>query len=64
VDVAQLNSYQTLYKGKPWHVVISGPFANRLIANQQAKKLPQELLQQKPWIRSIEPIQQLLKARN
>ena len=64
VDVAQLNSYQTHYKGKPWHVVISGPFANKQIANQQAKKLPQKLLQQKPWIRSIEPIQRLLKARN
>jgi DamX protein len=61
--VAQLKSYETSYKGKPWYVVISGPFDNRLAANQQAKTLPKKLLKQKPWVRSVEPIQQLLKTR-
>jgi len=60
----QLSSYQTLYKGKPWHVVIAGPFSSKIAATQQSKRLSTRLRQQKPWIRSISPIQADLKSRD
>ena len=59
----ELRSYQTQYQGKPWFVVIAGPFGTKLIATQQAGQLSAKLRQQKPWIRAIAPIQVGLKAR-
>jgi len=59
----QLRSYQTEHKGKPWHVVIAGPFKSRALANEQSKALTTVLRKQNPWVRSISPIQTQLKAR-
>ncbi|MEH6449314.1 MAG: AAA family ATPase [Oleispira sp.] len=59
----QLRSYQTEHKGKPWHVVIAGPFKSRALANEQSKALTTTLRKQNPWVRSISPIQAQLKAR-
>lgn len=59
----QLRSYQTEHKGKPWHVVIAGPFKSRALANEQSKALSTTLRKQNPWVRSIGPIQAQLKAR-
>ena len=59
-----LNRYQTQHKGKPWHVVVAGPFASRPAAVIKSKKLSTKLRQQKPWVRSISPIQTELKSRN
>jgi DamX protein len=53
----ELLSYQTEYKGKPWHVVIAGPFESKVAALQQSKELPIELRNQKPWIRPVSAIQ-------
>ena len=60
----QLRRYRTEHKGKAWHVVIAGPFESRVAATQQSKRLTEKLRQQKPWIRSISPIQLGLKARS
>ncbi len=59
-----LHIYQTEHKSKPWFVVVSGPYPSKIVASSQAKKLPKELRKQNPWIRSIQPIQQLLKERD
>ncbi len=59
-----LHIYKAEYKSKPWFVVVSGPYASKIAASSQAKKLPKELRQQNPWIRSIQAIQQLLKERD
>lgn len=56
--------YQTLHKGKPWHVVVVGPFESRAVAAKQSKRLADKLRKQNPWVRSISPIQADLKARN
>jgi DamX protein len=53
----ELLSYQTEYKGKPWHVVIAGPFESKVAALQQSKGLPVELRNQKPWVRPVSAIQ-------
>jgi len=59
-----LHIYQAEHKSKPWFVVVSGPYPSKIAASSQAKKLPKELRQQNPWIRSIQAIQQLLKERD
>ena len=55
--VMKLLSYQTKYKGKPWHVVIAGPFESKVAALEQSKRLPVELRNQKPWVRPVSAIQ-------
>lgn len=57
----ELQVYQTSYKSKPWFVVVSGPYSSKQLAANQAKKLPSTLRQQNPWVRSIKPIQLLLR---
>lgn len=59
----QLLNYQTEHQGKPWFVVLSGPFDSREVAKKSVEKLPAKLRKQQPWVRSIEPIQALLRAR-
>lgn len=59
----RLLSYQTEYKGKPWHVVIAGPFESKVAALQQSKELPIELRNQKPWVRSVSAIQAELRSK-
>jgi DamX protein len=63
-EAIQLSRYETQHKGKLWHVVIAGPFESKITATQQSKRLSTRLRQQKPWIRSIAPIQTDLKSRN
>ena len=62
-NAANLLSYRTEHKGKPWFVVVSGPFKSRAVAKDAVGKLPAKLRKQQPWVRSIEPIQELLNAR-
>lgn len=57
-----LSTYKAIHKDKPWHVVIAGPYENREIAVEKSKKLPKELQQQKPWIRSIVPVKEQIKT--
>jgi DamX protein len=59
----KLLSYQTEYKGKPWHVVMAGPFESKVAALQQSKGLPIELRNQKPWVRPVSAIQAELKSK-
>lgn len=62
-NTGQLLSYRTEYKGKPWFVVVSGPFQSRESAKKAVARLPAALRKQQPWVRSIAPIQTLLNAR-
>ena len=55
--------YRTEHKGKSWFVVVSGPFESKAVAKKAVGKLPAKLRNQQPWVRSIEPIQELLNAR-
>jgi DamX protein len=60
----KLLRYEAEYKGKPWHVVIAGPFESREKALLQSKELSAKLRNQKPWIRSVSAIQLVLKDRD
>ncbi|MFD2231589.1 AAA family ATPase [Alkalimarinus sediminis] len=45
---------ESLYKEKPWYVVVFGVYANKAQARAKMDKLPASVKKQKPWIRSIE----------
>lgn len=62
--IDSLMYYRTEYKGKPWFVVVSGPFESKATAKTDITKLPAKLRNQKPWVRSIESIQTLLNTRH
>lgn len=57
-----LSKFQAIHNGKPWHVVIAGPYKNREIATEKSKKLPKDLQKQKPWIRAIVPVKEQIKT--
>ena len=54
--------FQTQHQGKPWHVVVAGPYENRAIATRQSKYFPENIRKQNPWIRSIAPVKNLIKT--
>ncbi len=59
---SQLNSdklslYETKFKGKPWFVVVYGPFNTKQLAGVEAVNLGQAL-KSRPWIRPISKIQE------
>ncbi|GAA0696807.1 hypothetical protein GCM10009104_26130 [Marinobacterium maritimum] len=45
--------FRTLFKGKPWHVVVYGQYADRAAAVNAVKALPPALQKLRPWARSI-----------
>ena len=49
--------YEGRRKGKPWYVVVAGPYDNKLEARRAIKVLPESLQKQKPWVRSVASIQ-------
>ena len=54
--------FQTQHQGKPWHVVVAGPYENRAIATRQSKYFPENIRKQNPWIRSIAPVKNLIRT--
>ncbi len=55
-DPDAFHYFSTLYKGKPWHVVIYGRYDSRQYAAAAAQSLPAELRELQPWARSIESV--------
>ncbi|NVK43441.1 MAG: AAA family ATPase [Oceanospirillaceae bacterium] len=55
-DADDFHYFSTLYKGKPWHVVIYGRFDSRQAAVDAVEELPEELRALEPWARSIQSV--------
>ncbi|PCJ47714.1 MAG: hypothetical protein COA99_00120 [Moraxellaceae bacterium] len=56
--------YRTLYKGKPWFVVVYGQFGSKQAAKQAVELLPKKLATSKPWTRQLAQVQRdIRKAR-
>lgn len=53
----QLKRFYTLYKKKPWYVVIYGRYPNRAAAMAAIGELPPQLRARRPWARSIAGVQ-------
>ncbi|MEL0035767.1 MAG: SPOR domain-containing protein, partial [Gammaproteobacteria bacterium] len=48
-----LLSYRSILNGKPWQIVVAGPFENYAAASQERSQLPESLAVNKPWLKSI-----------
>lgn len=53
--------YETERDGKPWYVLVSGNYASPEDARQAITTLPVEIQAKKPWIRSVQQVQQDVK---
>ena len=53
--------YQTQIKGKLWSVVVYGQYSTRANATAAIAKLPSELQQLKPWIKSINSVKKAIE---
>lgn len=48
-----LLSYRSILNGKPWQIVVAGPFENYAAASQERSQLSESLAVNKPWLKSI-----------
>jgi len=62
-DKNQTAHYLSLKKGKTWHALTYGTFASLAEAKQAIKQLPTELQQNRPWVRRLKTIQNVIKNR-
>jgi septal ring-binding cell division protein DamX len=53
---ADLLFYETRHNGKPWFVVINGPYSGRQTAQESIATLPESLRRLRPWPRNIASI--------
>ncbi|MBE9395856.1 AAA family ATPase [Pontibacterium sp. N1Y112] len=58
-----VRSFATLFKGKPWYVVVYGSFSDRKQAVAGIKTLPERLKKQRPWARSMKGIHSDINKR-
>ena len=56
--------FETRLKGKPWFVVVTGPYNEKPAALAGIKVLPQELQKQRPWARSIAGVQKDIRENS
>lgn len=49
--------YETRHQNKPWFVVVAGNYSDRAAANAVIARLPAELRNMQPWIRTVGDIQ-------
>ena len=59
----RFHSFSTLYKGKPWHVLVYGRYSSRKAAVAATAKLPPELRKLRPWARSVQGVQLDIKKK-
>lgn len=59
---SKMSSYKTHREGKDWHVIVYGDFATKQQAEEALLKLPQDILKNKPWIRTVRDVQGAIRA--
>ena len=55
--------FSTIYKGKPWYVVVYGRYANRDKAIAATKSLPADIRKNNPWARSVQGVQDDIRRK-
>jgi DamX protein len=61
VGSVELIFYETRHNGKPWFVVVSGPYSGREGAQAAVETLPESLQRLRPWPRNIASIKSDIK---
>jgi septal ring-binding cell division protein DamX len=52
--------YKSTFKGKPWYQLLYGIYPTKQDARLAAEKLPENIRQAGPWIRSISAVQKAI----
>lgn len=58
----QFYYYRTQLRGKPWFIVVAGPYADKVAAQAALAKLPEAVRRQQPWPRSVANVQTDIRA--
>jgi len=56
-EIEELHFYQSSLQDKPWYILVQGNYINADQARKAIKNLPQRLIKNKPWIKSLKVIQ-------
>lgn len=54
--------FTTTYQGQPWYVVVAGQFADRGSAEDAIARLPADVRELQPWVRSLADIQASIRS--
>ena len=60
----KLYVYHTKLRGKPWIIVVTGPYADKNAAATGAEKLPEAVRKQQPWPRTLANVQADIRAHS
>ncbi|MFT3931893.1 MAG: SPOR domain-containing protein [Spongiibacteraceae bacterium] len=58
----KLYVYHTQLRGKPWIIVVTGPYRDKNAAQSAVEKLPDAVRKQQPWPRSLTNVQADIRA--
>jgi len=61
LKVDQLAYYPTVRNGHVWYALLYGMFKNQAQAQQAMQKLPKQIQQNKPWLRSLRAIKKAIQ---
>lgn len=61
VGVISITYFETTLSGKPWFVVVVGPYDSKKLASDSIAQLPPSLKKQKPWAKSLSSIQDQIR---
>ena len=56
-----LTYFESLLKGRPWFVVVTGPYKDKDAARRGIGALPGKLQREKPWVRSVSGVQEEIR---
>jgi DamX protein len=59
-----LYCYRTQLRGKPWFIVVTGPYAGKNAAQMAQAKLPEAVRKQQPWPRTLANVQADIRAHS
>ncbi|MDB6061312.1 MAG: hypothetical protein JWM78_1415 [Verrucomicrobiaceae bacterium] len=57
-----LLTYRTQLRGKPWFIVVTGPYPSKAAVQAAIAKMPEPLRKQQPWSRTVGNVQADIKA--
>lgn len=58
----KVHVYETRRSGKPWYVVVAGPYRDQAAARTAITGLPKGLSEGQPWLRSVASVHADLRA--
>ncbi len=59
----KLYAYRTRLRGKPWFIVVTGPFPTKNAAQAAVNKMPDAVRKQQPWPRKLANVQADIRAQ-